>query len=82
MLQLAQMETLLEIKINRAGKDDVKTKLKVPPLNTLLLPINPRHWISSGFLSVFQYIEGFKEGGEGGQIIPFPKNKQTRLGKS
>lgn len=82
MLQLAQMETLLEIKINRAGKDDVKTKLKVPPLNTFLLPINPRHWISSGFLSVFQYIERFKEGGEGGQIIPFPKNKQTRLGKS
>lgn len=59
MLQLVQMEMLLEIKIKRAGKDDVKTIPNVASLNTLLLPINSRYWISSGFCSVFQFIEGF-----------------------
>lgn len=34
--KLVQMEMLLEIKIERAGKDHVKTKPNVASLNTLL----------------------------------------------
>ena len=70
----------MKIKINGAGKDDVKKQT-----SSAALWIHCCYVLTQGtgldlfrlFLRFSVYRGVFKEGAGGGQIIPFPKNKQT-----